>query len=373
MARKNSGNHGLKVASWVVLGLLLLVAAASLLPLVETDAWWIRFLDFPRLQLAAAMVVLLVVFLLMSRGWAARVLTVVAAVAALSYHAWKLHPYFEATSDRMAGTFESCPEGDGLSVLVANVQARNERSQEFLSLVADTDPDLLLVLETDPWWDRHLTTLRDSFPHAVQHVSEEHGPFGMHLLSKLELVQPEIRFLFDAFTPSIFTNVALPGGQQVRFLGLHPRPPQAWSQPTTMRDAHLLTAALDARSSPAPTILAGDFNAVPWERVNRRAMRIGSLLDPRVGRGLYPTFSTGNPVISWPLDQVLFQNELVLTRFDKLPAFGSDHFPVIASLCLAPEASLVQSAPKAAPDDLEEAAATIQAAEAMQNVEARGQ
>ncbi len=351
------------IVGWITLALLALLITASLLPLVETDLWWIRFLDFPRLQFAAAIVILLGLFLLLSRSLPASMLAGVAALLALGYHAWKLHPYFDATSDLMALEYASCPEGKGLSLIVANVQERNERAEEFLRLVTDIDPDVVLVLETDQWWDDHLRPLRGSFPHAVQYVPEDHGAFGMHLLSKLELIDPEVRFLFDAFTPSIFTGIALPGGQQVRFLGLHPRPPQAWSQPTTMRDAHLLTAALDARSSQAPAILAGDFNAVPWERVSRRAMRIGMLLDPRVGRGLYPTFSAGNPVISWPLDQVLFQDELVLIRFDKLPAFGSDHYAVAAALCHAPEASLVQSAPETGPNDLEEAAATIRAAE----------
>ena len=39
------------------------------------------------------------------------------------------------------------------------------------------------------------------------------------------------------------------------------------------------------------SIVAGDFNAVPWERISWHAMRIGGLLDPRVGRGLYPTYN----------------------------------------------------------------------------------
>lgn len=253
--------------------------------------------------------------------------------------------------------------------MVANVQERNEHAKEFLTLVSDVDPDVLLVLETDHWWNEHLSTLRGGFPHVVQFIPEDHGAFGMHLFSKLELGGTETVFLFGAFTSSIFAGVILPSGEQLHFLGLHPRPPQAWSQPTTMRDAHLLTAALEAKSSAAPTIVAGDFNAVPWEQVNRRAMRIGMLLDPRVGRGLYPTFSTESSIISWPLDQILFQDELVLLGFERLPSFGSDHHPVSAALCHAPEASLVQSAPEANSGDLEEAEATIQAARAMDHVE----
>ena len=300
--------RGLRVASWIVLTLLLLAAAASLLPLVESDVWWIRVLDFPRVQFGVALILLLVVLLALRRlPRGLDVLAVIAALLGLGYQAFKLHPYVGAVTSEMAVGMESCPTAASVSLMVANVQKRTERAEEFLEIVLAADPDVLLVLETDAWWEEHLQPLRATFPYSVQHVPEEHVAFGMHLFSRRELVAPEFRFLFDGYTPSIFTGLSLPGGAEVRLLGLHPRPPQAWSQPTTMRDAHLLAAALDARGSDIPTIVAGDFNAVPWERVTRRAMRIGSLLDPRVGRGLYPTFSTDSVLVSWPIDQILFQ------------------------------------------------------------------
>lgn len=83
------------IAGWITLALLALLITASLLPLVETDLWWIRFLDFPRLQFAAAIVILLGLFLLLSRSLPASMLAGVAALLALGYHAWKLHPYFD--------------------------------------------------------------------------------------------------------------------------------------------------------------------------------------------------------------------------------------------------------------------------------------
>lgn len=355
--------RGLRVASWIVLVLLLLIVVASLLPLVETDVWWIRFLDFPRVQFAVALIILLAVLLALRR--LPRTLGIVAVAAGLlglGYQVFKLHSYIGAVSSEIAVGLEFCPTDASLSLMVANVQKRNEQAEEFLKVVSAADPDVLLVLETDAWWEKHLQPLRATFSHFVQHIPEEHAAFGMHLFSQRELLAPEFRFLFDAYTPSIFTGLSLPDGAAVQLLGLHPRPPQAWSQPTTMRDAHLLTAALEARGSDIPTILAGDFNAVPWERVNRRAMRIGGLLDPRVGRGLYPTFRTGSVLVSWPIDQILFQEDLILTRFDTLPTFGSDHYPIIAELCHTPELSFGQVAPTLEPDDLEEAENTIAAA-----------
>jgi hypothetical protein len=52
-------HRGRARAATIALALLLGVATASLLPLIETNTWWIRYLDFPRLQVAVATSVLL--------------------------------------------------------------------------------------------------------------------------------------------------------------------------------------------------------------------------------------------------------------------------------------------------------------------------
>ena len=96
----------------------------------------------------------------------------------------------------------------------------------------------------------------------------------MHFFSKRPLVSSVFRYLFDAFTPTLFTGAELSDEEIVQFIGTHPQPPMAWSQPTTLRDAHLLSVALEARSSEAPTIVAGDLNAAAWETVTQRAARI---------------------------------------------------------------------------------------------------
>lgn len=345
----------------LVLPLLIAAATLSLLPLIETNAWWIRFLDFPRMQIAAATAVLLVAFLGL-RGRPRRIegVAVIAAVAAIGYQIYKLHPYTGAVAP-MAVAQDSCGAGQGLVVMVANVKRDNDRTQAFLDLVGGVAPDLLLVMETDVSWDARLSPLDADFPHAVQNIPKPDSHFGMHLFSKLDLVASEFRFVAGSDTPSVVAQLRLRSGAVVAFIGLHPRPPLGWSQPTTMRDAHLLTAAMMARESGLPTIVAGDFNAVPWERATRRAMRIGGLLDPRVGRGVLPTYSTESRLIAWPLDLVLFQEQLVLQAFDVPPDFGSDHNAVVAHLCHDPAA--VQDPPDLLPDDLSEAQRSIDAAQ----------
>ncbi|MCF6369893.1 hypothetical protein [Rhizobium halophilum] len=93
-------------------------------------------------------------------------------------------------------------------------------------------------------------------------------------------------------------------------------------------------------------------------------MRIGNLLDPRIGRGLYPTYDTNSLLMSWPLDQILFQPQFTLKAFDTLPDFGSDHRAVTATLCHDPAAA--QDAPEASADDLSEAQRSLEAAREVQ-------
>ena len=349
------------LAALIVLALLIVGAAASLLPLIETNAWWVRYLDFPRLQLAVAMLVLLALYLgLRGRPRKLEWLAMTAVVAGLGYQAYKLHPYTALVAPAALAQ-ASCPEGQSIRVMIANVKRRNEQAATFLDQVEAVDPDLLLVMETDAWWDERLTVLQARYPHRLQNIPDDHAFYGMHLFSRLALIAPEFRFLFDADTPTVVTGLQLPGGERIGFIGLHPRPPLAWTQPTTMRDAHILQAALLARESDTPTILAGDFNAVPWERVTRRAMRIGGLLDPRVGRGLFPTYDTESYLMSWPLDQILFQPQFTAKGFETLPGFGSDHRAVVASLCHEPASA--QDAPSLLADDLAEAQTAIKAAQ----------
>ena len=367
--QRDHGNRRLMrtAALFLTGGLLVLAVAASFLPLIETNVWWVRYFDFPRVQVSVVLLVLIALVILfggLKRPWAVSAL--VLGLAALGYQAYRLHPYSTLVAP-MAVAGPDCAENDRLALLVANVQQSNEQFEALFGMVENVDPDVFIVLETDERWDAALAGMSERFPYRTQYVpdGEDTGAFGMHLLSRHRLIASETMFYFGNDTPTILADIVLPGGAQVRIVAVHPRPPLYWSQPTTMRDAHLLTAALEARNSDIPTIVAGDLNAVPWERTVRRAMRIGGLLDPRVGRGLYPTYDVQSWLMSWPLDQILFQDGLSLAEWEVLPPFGSDHAPVLAALCVAPGLAAGQGAPALEADDMEEAETSIEAARAM--------
>lgn len=56
-------SHRSWTTAYIVLPLLFVVAVASLLPLIETNVWWIRYFDYLRIQFTVALVVLLLLHL----------------------------------------------------------------------------------------------------------------------------------------------------------------------------------------------------------------------------------------------------------------------------------------------------------------------
>lgn len=305
----------------------LALALATFGALLQTNAWWLRMTDFPRLQYMIGLLVVLV-FITLARSVRLRLTLAVIAFAALGYNAMKLLPYVPS-SDRVASV-QSCDGAHSFSVLVANVKMGNRSAEALIELVRSRSPDLFLALETDEWWDGELATLDGEMPHKAQRITG--GYFGMHLFSRLALSETETVFPVEQDVPAILTNVALRSGEEVFFVGLHPRPPHP-GQSSIGRDAQLLWAAFQAREADAPALIAGDLNAVPWEATVERMQRVGGLVDPRERHGYQPTYDAQSWWMSWPLDHVLHQEGLTVSAFEVLPGIGSDHYPIEVTLC----------------------------------------
>ncbi|MEE4015926.1 endonuclease/exonuclease/phosphatase family protein [Roseibium sp. FZY0029] len=343
----------------ILLSLFLCVAVVGLsvvtfLALWPTNLWWVRMTDFPRLQygigLCAAVIAIVLARRMLGRPWLA---LAALALAALIFNAVKLIPYI-FPEDRH--TAAACDPERQFKVMVANVKLENHRADELLRIVRDRDPDLLLALETTEWWDRQLSALEDEMPHAASRITGSH--FGMHLLSRLPLEDTEILSPAGQDTPVIRSNISLPTGDEVRFYGIHPRPPHP-GQSSVGRDALLMWAALQTAETDGPVVLAGDLNAVPWERTVSRLQRIGGLIDPRRIFGFQATYDAHSWWMAWPLDQVLHTQDLSVTSMVVLPDFGSDHYPVEVSFCYLPTE---MSPPEPRPDDLDRARDIIAAA-----------
>lgn len=335
----------LRLARGAIAVLLLLLIVGAFLPEIRSDRWWIRYGEFPRLQFLIATVVLVAVFAAIGglRGRTGKLVTIAAAIASL-FQGWQLLPFTTLVPTEIAAAPGCAPERT-LRVLSLNVQASNRNGEAVLETVRSDDADIVLLLETDSWWDAQIAGLYDRYPNHMASQPRAAHYYGMQVLSRLPLSDTDMVYLFDEATPTLDTLVTLRDGSSVRLLGLHPRPPLSEPQPTTLRDGSIAAMAKVAFTSPEPVIMAGDMNAVPWSDIVRLTKRVGHLADPRVGRGFIASFDVDSSWMRWPLDHILAQDGFQLLSFERLAAVGSDHYPMAATFCLSADASKQERRP----------------------------
>jgi len=241
-----------------------------------------------------------------------------------------------------------------LRLLICNVQMENTAHERVLRMVRETDPDVLLAVETDARWVRALEPLAADYPHVVRQPQDNW--FGMVLFSRLPLLESKVEFLVQNDVPSVLAVIDL-AGERVMLHGLHPRPPEPLrDQDSAPRDAELVLVGRSiAKQNGEPTILAGDLNDVAWSATTQLFLRLSRLLDPRMGRGLYSTYNVRNPLVRWPLDHLFHSNHFRLVELRRCKDIGSDHFPVLVELSYEPEAPAEQPESRSKPGDHEEA------------------
>ena len=337
----------------------LICIATTLLPLSRHEAWWIRACDFPRLQIVGAsagvLAALIASGVIDDTGGLLLALVLLGCVA---YQLAVILPYTRLWRVELPGRREipasGAPAGNrSLSLLVVNVLMSNRQAEGLLGLIQAHAPDLVLAVETDRWWCDHLERLQ-GYHFRLAHPLA--NTYGLLLLSKLKLVEPQLRFLLKPDVPSVRSGLRLRSGEVITLYGLHPEPPSPTEADTSVpRDAELVLVAREVAERRGPTIVAGDLNDVAWSHTSRLFRRISRLLDPRVGRGMFNSFHAGHRLLRWPLDHVFVSDDFVLRDMRRLPAFGSDHFPILIRLDHEPRAVEVTEPPEADADDHAEA------------------
>jgi endonuclease/exonuclease/phosphatase (EEP) superfamily protein YafD len=341
------------------LGLLLM--AATVLPIVRAEAWWIRIFDFPRLQITLLLVLTFIVYLGVRDDPSVADNVFLGALSiCLAYQLCRMYPYTPLSPKQVQLSQRATPETT-ISLLISNVFMDNRDARRLLDLIREQDPDVILTVETDEWWERELASLEASHRFVVK--QPQSNTYGMLLYSRLELIAPQVKFLVEKDIPSIHTGVKLRSGETIELRCVHPRPPApAESDRTTERDAELLIVGEELDGKDDPAIVIGDLNDVAWSHTNDLFQSVSGLLDPRVGRGFFSTFNANWPVMRFPLDHAFSSRHFRLINFKRLRHVGSDHFPVFVQLSLEPEAKEQQEKLSASSGEKQEAQSKIERA-----------
>jgi endonuclease/exonuclease/phosphatase (EEP) superfamily protein YafD len=305
-------------------------------PIARASAWWVRIFDFPRLQITFLAAGALAAFLARwdpSSPWQLAFAGLLAA--ALAYQAHMMFPYTFLARKRVPPARQAGAER--VTLLFANVLMTNRDAARLRALIEEEDPDVVLAVEADAWWQRELDPLAHSRPHAVRQPQD--NTYGMLLYSRLELADAQVKFLVQQDVPSIHARLRLRCGVLVELRCVHPRPPAPQeAEDTEPRDRELILVARELGAARAPAIVLGDLNDVAWSRTNYRFQELSGLSDPRIGRGFYHTYHARYPFLRYPLDHCFHSGHFRLASFRRLRAFGSDHFPVCIRLSYEPEA-----------------------------------
>ncbi|TCB54209.1 endonuclease/exonuclease/phosphatase family protein [Acinetobacter terrestris] len=297
--------------------------------LIPRDEWWIRGADFPRLQILALGLIALVLLLVWDQPWdLRREIVFTALIAALAYQLKMVLPYTFIWKKQVKKVHKHQLNPDKqISLIVSNVLTPNDKYHLLVEQIQKHQPDLVLTLETDLIWQKALAVIEKDYPYRVPVPLD--NLYGMHLYSKLELKDTEVKFILSDEIPSIHTTVILRSGQPVQLYCLHPKPPSPTeAKDSTLRDAELLMVGDQIKDLDESCIVMGDLNDVAWSRTTRLFQRISGLLDPRVGRRYINTFHADYPMFRWSLDHVFHSTDFALVHMERLPHVGSDHFPV---------------------------------------------
>ncbi len=279
--------------------------------------WMFELTSHFRVQYTAILLVLAVGFLCVKRWrWGAIFL----AFGLLN--GWLLLPYLRVTEA------ERATAGPTIKLLAWNVNSSNEDFEELSRLLAREEPDVVLLMEVSPRWERFLATGLTGYPH--QQIAARDDNFGIALLSKLPLANAQTLYLGEAGVPSVQSRL-LVDGLNIEFLGTHPLPPVG-SLRSRLRDEQLHSVAAWVNRQTNAVVVAGDLNATPWSPLFRNFTEITKLKNSAEGRALNGTWPAFFKPMLIPIDHFLHSPEVVVARREILSAAGSDHLPQVVEL-----------------------------------------
>lgn len=312
----------------VLMGLLMLV---TVLPMSYSQHYSVRSCDFIRLQVfyAAVFVAIGALYLVWRDGGMLSEALLSLAILVMVIQGKWIYPYTVLAKKEVLSAPSDATHS--IRIMSANVLMSNHNSQRLLELVAQHQPDILITLESDDWWEQQLAGLKAHFAHTV--FCAKDNRYGMHLFSKVKIIKAQICELIEQDIPSIHVLFERDCGLKMQGHFIHPAPPSPTEEDTSRpRDSELIIVAKALKNCSRPVIVAGDLNDVAWSRTTRLFMQISGLLDPRKGRGFFNTFHASYFFMRWPLDHLFHSTGFKVRNIQRLAKYGSDHFALLTEL-----------------------------------------
>ena len=315
----------------------IIVILSTIIPFIRHDFWIFRVFEYPRLQKLSLNIALIALILYFSfpketKDW----IVLAGLLINLSYLIYLVFPFTALGKKQIITSLRS--DGiDNLRILIANVYQENRQSKDYHNLIAMCEPDLILMVETNKWWQNEMDSIQKTYQHQLKAPLE--NTYGMLLYSKLPLSDAKVNYLVKSDIPSMEATIELRSGQQVKLFCLHPEPPVPQENTrSTERDKEILIVAEKAKDIDLPVVVMGDLNDVAWSYTTELFGKVSGLLDPRRGRGFFNSFNAKYWLLRFPLDHIFCSTDFALSSIKRLANCGSDHFPMCVDLKYMPSA-----------------------------------
>lgn len=352
------------VVSWLLVVPAAFCIVGTIFSFIKNESWWVRGFDFPRIQMLVLILFSAIILYFFNEIKIIKYVLWGSLLIALCFHSWVIFPYSKFASKDVIDVVNLKNSKASVSVLVSNVLMDNRKTEKLKALIKRENPDIIFLLETDQWWEDEMDYLKQEYPHHL--LKPKDNTYGLLFYSKKEPVKLDFNYFVQDDVPSVVATLKLDNDKEETFdfYGVHPRPPAPKEAKTTVpRDAELVLVGKEIQKKDVPTIVAGDFNDVAWSHTSRLFRRLGNLLDPRIGRGMYSTFHADYSLLRWPLDHVFHSDEFQIISIKKLEHVDSDHFPIFIDLAYVPHEKHKQDEAKPEDDDHEEAERKVKKAE----------
>lgn len=219
---------------------------------------------------------------------------------------------------------------DTLRVVQMNMRYNNNQPERAGQVIADAQPDIVILQEVTTGNDIVLRSLAGELPNQVSCYT----PYvaSVAILSRFPFSSAGNNncFKYLGFARAgIVVN-----GRELNIASFHSRWPWPFSQPRQVKELRREFEGLEH-----PLILAGDFNSAPWSAIVQKVARYSrSRLPEKMLLTWTTKFSfvkkTIGPLL--PIDHIMVSPDLMIDARSTLPDGGSDHLPVL-SLVKLPE------------------------------------
>jgi endonuclease/exonuclease/phosphatase (EEP) superfamily protein YafD len=266
---------------------------------------------------------------LLFAAWKRRRWLALASITIIACHVFWLAPDF--LRDRRFDSTTPATATDGhpvhaVRIFFANVRNLNREHDALLQEIAESHPDVVVLVESSGWW-------QDAFRRSSLMATYPYGsgidsafPGGVNIFSKLPITTDTQ----DWIVGRCIETVEIPlGSQTLHLIGLHaPRPMDRRDNNYDGYWRRVFPLIIGTRR---PLVVVGDFNATQYSLVYERLKASGlrSAHEDR-GRGYATSWPNGQfwlPPIR--IDQALLSPEVACLGISEGVGTGSDHKPFI--------------------------------------------